>query len=109
MLSLFAFTLLFWSVDHRQLDNVSVWSKPLKFESSLALYFITLALLSAYLPVTVQLQATWLWATRIAVSSGVFEVIYNLIQAAWGRACHYNNETSIESIMYGLLGVGAVV
>ena len=108
MASLFVITLLFWSIDSRQLDNVSVWAKPLKFESSLALYFITLALLAGYLPAKQRMQAAWRWATRLAIASGLFEVLYILLQASRGRASHYNQETPVESAMYGLMGLGAV-
>ncbi len=109
MLSLFAITLLLWSFDPRQLDNASVWAKPLKFESSLALYFITLALLAGYLPAKVRRNASWQWATRFAVGAGVFEVIYILLQAARGRASHYNKDTVIEEVMYGVMGLGALM
>ena len=109
MVGLFAVTLLLWGIDSRQLDGASVWAKPLKFESSLALYFITLALLAGYLPAKTRLRASWRWATLFAVASGVIEVIYILLQGARGRASHYNFETPIESAMYGLMGVGAVI
>lgn len=109
MLGFFIISLILLSLDQRQLDNASVWAKPLKFESSLALYFITLAILSAYLPAKVRDKATWRWATRLGVIAGIGEVIYIVIQAARGRASHYNNETQIESIMYGVMGLGAVI
>lgn len=109
MAVLFVVTLLLWGLDSRQLDGASVWAKPLKFESSLALYFITLALLAGYLPAKIRAKATWRWATLFAVGAGVFEVLYILLQGARGRASHYNTETPIEIAMYGLMGVGAVI
>ena len=109
MLSLFIVTLILWSFDQRQLDNVSVWAKPLKFESSLTIYFITLALLATYLPVATRMRATWRWAVRFAVAAGVFEMVYILIQAARGRASHYNNDTNVEELMYAAMGIGAVL
>ncbi len=108
MAGLFVITLLLWVVDSRQLHNVSVWAKPLKFELSLALYFITLALLAGYLPATQRMQAAWRWATRLAIASGIFEVLYILLQAARGRASHFNHDTPVESAMYGLMGLGAL-
>ena len=109
MVVLFVVTLLLWGLDSRELDGVSVWVKPLKFESSLALYFITLALLAGYLPAKTRLKASWRWATRFSVGAGVFEVIYILLQGARGRDSHYNTETPIEIAMYGLMGIGAVI
>ena len=109
MVGLFAITLLLWGIDSRQLDGVSVWAKPLKFESSLALYFITLAILAGSLSAKYRAKATWRWATCSAVGAGVLEVIYILLQGARGRASHYNNDTPVESAMYGLMGLGAVI
>ncbi len=109
MLSLFAITLVLWSIDTRQLDNASVWAKPLKFESSLAMYFITLALLAGYLPEKKRQHITWRTATHIAVAAGVFEVFYIVLQASRGRASHYNQDTAVESLMYGLMGLGALI
>ena len=109
MVVLFVVTLVMWGLDSRELGGVSVWVKPLKFELSLALYFITLALLAGYLPPKTRLKASWIWATRFSVGAGVFEVIYILLQGARGRASHYNFETPIESMMYGLMGLGAVI
>lgn len=108
MVALFMITLLFWWADPRQLDGASVWSKPLKFESSLAMYFITLALLAGLLPTTTLVKPAWQWAVRFSVGAGIIEMIYIAIQAARGRASHYNNETAIEATMYALMGVGAV-
>lgn len=109
MVGLFVITLILWGLDPRQLDGVSVWAKPLKFASSLALYFITLALLAGFLPAETRSKASWRWATRLGVTAGIFEVVYILLQAARGRASHYNFETVIENAMYGLMGVFALV
>ena len=109
MVGLFVITLLLWMLDTSQLDGVSVWTKPLKFESSLVIYFITLALLARRLPENIQASITWRCATVLAVGAGVLEVLYIVLQGARGRASHYNFETPIESIMYGLMGVGAVI
>ena len=109
MLVLFSITSLLWWIDPRTLDGVSVWSKPLKFESSLALYFITLALLAGLLSAKALIKPAWRWATRLTVGAGIFEVIYIVIQAARGRASHYNDDTPVEHMMYGLMGVGAVI
>lgn len=108
MLGLFVVTVVLWIIDPRQLNGVSVWAKPLKFESSVALYFVTLALLAAYLPEGIRNKASWKYATRFAVVAGVFEVIYIFLQAARGRTSHYNNSTPVESVMYGLMGLGAL-
>ena len=109
MLGLLAVTLLLWWIDPRQLDGVSVWTKPLKFEISLVIYFVTLALLAGLLPRAIRKRKDWKWATLIAVGAGLFEVLYITLQAARGRHSHFNDSTALESTMYGLMGVGAVL
>jgi hypothetical protein len=108
MLALFVITLLLWVLDERQLDGVSVWSKPLKFESSIVLYFVTLAVLGAFLSTERQRGALWRWLTRLGIGAAIFEIAYIFLQAARGRASHFNNDTPVESVMYALMGVGAV-
>ncbi len=109
MVGMFAVTLLLWWIDPRQLDNASVWAKPLKFQVSLIIYFITLSLLAGLLPTATRKSKGWTWATLLAVGAGVFEVIYITLQAARGRHSHFNNSTPFESTMYGLMGLGAVI
>ena len=43
-------TLMALALDPRQIDGVSVWIKPLKFELSLAMYAATLAWFMSFLP-----------------------------------------------------------
>ena len=43
------------------------------------------------------------------VAAGIFEVMYIFLQAARGRESHFNNTTVVESVMYGFMGVGAVI
>ena len=74
----------------------------------MALYFITLAWLAGLLPPKKLATASWRWATGVAVGSGLFEVLYIFVQSARGRASHYNQETPLETAMYGLMGLGAL-
>src|SRR5690606_10217231 len=43
-----------------------------------------------------------------STAAGLFEIGYIMLQAARGRASHFNNETVLESAMYALMGIGAV-
>ncbi len=106
---LLAVTLLLWWIDPRQLDGASVWAKPLKFELSLIIYSITLAVLAALLTPKARNAQPWIWASRFAVGAGLLEVGYIFIQAARGRRSHFNDSTAFEAAMYGLMGVGALV
>ena len=50
LLSLAMVCLLAGTLDERLFNGVSVWAKPSKFAVSLALYFVTLLILSATFP-----------------------------------------------------------
>jgi hypothetical protein len=105
MLALFIITLILWALDSRQPDGVSVWAKPLKFAASIALYFVTLSVLAAFLSAEKRQGRVWRWLTQLAIGAALFEIVYILVQAARGRASHFNNDTPLESVMYALMGV----
>jgi hypothetical protein len=44
-----------------------------------------------------------------AASMAVFEIAYMTLQAARGRASHFNIDTPLEQTLYSLMGVGATV
>ena len=97
-------------VDGRQLSGVSVWAKPLKFQVSLALHWATVAWLLGCME-----PARWgaplvRWSLRVAAGATVVELLYIVLQAARGRASHFNNDTVLEAVLYtALMGGGAVL
>lgn len=107
--ALFVITFGAYAVDERVLDGISVWIKPLKFQASLALHFATLAVLAGLLEEARRRSRTFSLIVGASVAAGLFEIAYIMLQAARGRASHFNNETALESVMYALMGVGAVI
>jgi hypothetical protein len=109
LLAMMAPTLFAWLVETRTLYGINVWTKPLKFEASIALYFLTLAWFWGYLSPRLR-QA---WAVRtvafVVVACGVFEIVYIAFQAGRGVASHFNTATPIEDLMFRLMGVGALI
>ncbi len=95
-------------VDERTLLGVSVWSKPIKFSLSLAVYFATMAWFAPLLPDGY--FETWRGRalTWVPVVCGVAEMVYIVAQAARGEASHFNTSTSFQATMYSLMGAGAV-
>lgn len=96
-------------VDERTIHDANIWDKPLKFELSLIIHLVTLGLvIGAIAP---RLQSGWLVRslTLVTVVSALGEVLYIVLQAARGRASHFNFETPIEIAMYSVMGVGAVL
>lgn len=94
--------------DPRLVETAPVWSKPLKFALSIAVHFVTLAVLVQLLTPATRAGRTVAWLVRISVTAAVFEIAYIALQAARGRPSHFNFETPIETGMYALMGIGAV-
>jgi hypothetical protein len=110
-LFLFALTLLMlpaYYFDARVLNFSPIWAKPIKFSLSLGLHFLTLALLAQQLDRQRRTGVILMVFTYLAVASMLFEQLYISVQAARGRASHFNGSTDFEAIMYGLMGFGAV-
>jgi hypothetical protein len=96
-------------VDGRQLNDASVWLKPLKFELSLLVHMLTLGLLAALLTPTVAASWRLRFLYQASAFAAVTELSYIVLQAARGRASHFNFATAAEEIMYGVMGAGAVL
>lgn len=109
MLALAVPTLFAWLIDVRQFHGVDTWIKPLKFELSVALYLLTLAL---FLPLASdRFRASWLgrymvWPVIVPI---VLEVLYIAWRASRVEASHYNRDDWIGIALYALMGIGAVM
>jgi hypothetical protein len=96
------------AIDGRQLQGVSVWLKPLKFQLSTGVYLLTLALFMGWLPAQAQQSRTARYVVWAAVIAGLFEVGYITWQGSQCLASHFNTTTPFFAAMYTLMGVGAV-
>ena len=95
--------------DVRQLNDVSVWDKPLKFEASLIVHLVTLGLLASLFTPRGAASRTVQLAYQISATAAILEIAYIVLQAARGRASHFNSATGIETLMYALMGFGALL
>jgi hypothetical protein len=102
-------TLALTQLDGRQLQGVSVWLKPFKFQLSTGVYLLTLALCMVWLPTAALHTKTARYVVWSAVMAGLFEVGYITCQGSQGQASHFNTATPFLATMYTLMGVGAVV
>lgn len=96
-------------LDQRVLDNSSVWIKPQKFNLSLALHALTLAVLVQLLPREVRTGWAMTVFSYLAAAALIFEYVYIAIQAGRARRSHFNFETQFEGLFYAAMGVGAVL
>lgn len=101
-------SVLAYLLDERLIDGVSVWSKPIKFEVSITLTLGTVALLLPLLDATTRATGTVRWSANVMAIASMLEIVYIVLQAARGRASHFNSETVLETTLYSLMGVGAV-
>jgi hypothetical protein len=109
MLALIPPTAAAYLLDDRLLNGINVWSKPLKFEVSLAPFFATLAWFWAYLPAERQ-HGRVLNAYAVVTATLVFlEVAYMIIRSGRGVGSHFNESTPVEAILFTLMGIAAIV
>jgi hypothetical protein len=109
MLALMIPTAFAHALDIRVFQEANIWLKPLKFEASLGLYLLTLAL---FLPLTsARFQASWLarYAVWGAIVPSFLEIAYILWRASRAEASHYNIGTPLDAALYGAMGLGAVM
>lgn len=107
-LTCFALCLVLQTVDPRLFNGISVWIKPAKFFLSLALHMLTLAWGISLLPQTTRSG----WTVRVMalymMVAACGEMIYIAGRAALGQASHFNTGTPLSSLLYSLMGLGAV-
>lgn len=96
-------------LDQRMLDSSPVWIKPQKFNLSLALHFLTLAVLVQLVPRNVRNGWALMIFSYLAAAALIFEYLYVTIQAGRARRSHFNFETQVEALFYAAMGIGAVL
>lgn len=96
------------ALDPRELNDVPIWLKPLKFALSLGVYLLTLAWFMGDLPEAVRRGRAATAIRAIAIGAAAFEMAYIALQAARGLASHYNTGDPVHAFMYSLMGVAAV-
>ena len=94
-------------IDPRALDGAPVWIKPQKFNLSLSLHFVTIALLAQLVPVKVRNGPVLITFSYLAGFALLLEYVWVAIQAGQAKRSHFNYDTAFEAIMYALMGLGA--
>lgn len=96
------------ALDARQLHGEDVWAKPVKFLLSVGLFSLTSAWFIGELP-QARRSAAPLRAVRwTLIGAGTFELVYITWQAALGQPSHFNESTPFHTVMFALMGIGAV-
>jgi hypothetical protein len=97
------------ALDARLLNGMNVWVKPLKFHFALSVYLLTLAWCTRYASPEVTSRRWWRWYERAVVSAVLAEVLWIGGAAALGTGSHFNEATPLLRVLYGFMGVAAVV
>lgn len=87
-----------------KVHGINAWYKPFKFAISIGLFSWTMGWYCFYLPDYNVKPYNW----SIIVLLG-WELLYIFIQAQRGELSHFNVSTPIYSIIYGLMGLSAVL
>ncbi len=96
-------------LDARLFNDIPIWIKPLKFQASLALQLLTIALLASLLPAAVRAGRQVRWTSAAAATAAVFEAGYIALRAAQGAPSHFATTSPLATTLYQLMGLGAVV
>jgi hypothetical protein len=102
-------SLIALGIDDRLINGISVWSKPLKFQASLAIMLATLLLLLPLIEARTRAGLGVFLASLMAAITASGEVFYITLQAARGRASHFNDSTPFEAMAYSVMGAGAAL
>jgi hypothetical protein len=93
-------------VDGHMFAGINAWEKPAKFFLSLGVQALTVAWAISLIlkPARGIKTASWIYVT-----AAWFEVIYITFRAARGEASHFNSSSVTAIVLYGLMGVGALM
>ena len=97
-------------VDPRVLaSGVNVWVKPVKFLVSVGVFALTAAWFFGYIRPERRKALLPRAVVAMIVVGGSFELLWIGWQAAHGLESHFNNDTPFFNLMYGLMGLFAVI
>lgn len=96
-------------IDRRTLDGANVWAKPIKFSVSLAVHFLTLALVTAALAPAASGNLALTIVAFAAAAATLYEMAYIVFRAARAERSHFNLGTPLAAALYAGMAIGAVV
>lgn len=109
LIALIPMTVALIYFDPTQINDISIWKKPLKFHVSLTVHVMTLALLASLFT---DARRNALGMKLLALSSCLFILLETGVlsmQAARGVASHFNQTTMFDQLVYAFMGVGALI
>jgi hypothetical protein len=93
-------------VDDRMLVGSPIWLKPFKFSISFIFFNVTWAWLLSLHP----RRPRWLHNVgTLLVVAGVIEMVIIIGQVVRGKQSHFNQETSLDMALFGIMGITVVI
>jgi hypothetical protein len=89
-----------WAFDSRTIGGESVWLKPLRFDTSIAIYLITMTFVLGWMSASFRKH----YSLRIAIAM-IIETLCIGLQAARGVPSHFNIATPLNGIVFNLMGL----
>ncbi len=100
---------LAYPFETRLVNDINVWTKPIKFQVSLAVLLLTVWWLVPLLPAALRATRHLRLACAALVLAAVFDMLLFTLQSARGTASHFNVATALDARLYSLSGVAALV
>jgi hypothetical protein len=96
------------AVDGRSVLGNNIWTKPLKFELSLAVYIGTLAVFARWVPAGDRASRLYRFFRAAVVAAVLAEMIWIGGAAMLGTTSHFNT-SPLGSVLYPAMGLAAVL
>jgi hypothetical protein len=96
------------ALDARTLGGANVWLKPAKFALSFVVLFSTMALVAERMSAAVRESRVMRITLAVMTVATAGEMAYIAAQAGRGVHSHFSVQTPFTSLMYTLMGIGAV-
>jgi hypothetical protein len=95
--------------DDRQINDINIWVKPIKFFVSMILYWWTLAWFFGYVPRRTQSTVAGRFVVYAPIVIGSLELLWLVAAAVAGVPSHFNRTSMLWQMAYLAAGVGALV
>jgi hypothetical protein len=96
-------------LDSRLVNGENVWIKPIKFQVALVVYLATLAWAAQFLPDGMTARPAYRAFAMLVVVCVVYEMLWIAGASAFGVGSHYNVDSPLMGLAYGLAGIAAVI
>jgi hypothetical protein len=104
-----AVTLAAMAIDPRLFQGESVWVKPVKFQSALTVYLLSLAFFARWLPTGMVGRRWYRVYAGVVVLAILGELVWIGGAAMHGVGSHFNLGTPLMARLYSLMGALAVI